>query len=88
MKLTLRKEEGKTVGWSFEAETKEESLMLGSIRNIEFFSMGDQCVQYDGMSEDAENKNHVKSIRYATKEQVKKDRDGYHQRLLEKYPKD
>lgn len=66
MKIELNKnKEGQTIGWSIIAETKEDKLILGSMRNIEFYSMGDECIAYDGMK--SSDDNYVLQLNYTTK---------------------
>lgn len=48
MKIDLFKHEGNTVGWQLVAENKEDQLRLGSIRNLQFFGLGDTAIEYAG----------------------------------------
>lgn len=48
MKIDLFKHEGNAVGWQIVAENKEDQLRLGSIRNLQFFGLGDTAIEYAG----------------------------------------
>lgn len=69
MKIELVKHEGKTVGWTIIAETTEDKLKLGTMRNMEFFGMDDNVVQYDGVSSenDEAGASYATKLHYATK---------------------
>jgi len=73
MKVILIEDEGKTVGWKVEAETTEDKLTLGSMRNLQFFGMNENSVEYIGReSEDTPEGEYVTSMSYATKAYDKK----------------
>lgn len=69
MKIELIKnDKGQTQGWSIIAENKEDKLTLGTMRNIEFFGMDDNAIEYNGMkSEDG----YAIKLNYATKAYIK-----------------
>lgn len=64
MKIELVKHEGKTVGWEIIAETTEDKLKLGAMRNIEFYGMNDDAINYDGVETEG---NYAVKLKYATK---------------------
>ena len=39
---------GYAIGWTLKGENKEEIGKLATIRNLQFFGMGETAVQYDG----------------------------------------
>jgi hypothetical protein len=84
MKIQLNKnEKGQTIGWSIIAESKEDKLTLGSMRNLEFFGSGDDVIKYDGMKSDPEDNNFVIQLNYATKA-YKKDKEAEFRASLNK----
>jgi hypothetical protein len=49
MKIALIKDsENKTIGYTIEGETKDEKLIVNSIRNMHFFGINDSEIVYDG----------------------------------------
>lgn len=49
MKIVLIKDsKNKTIGYTIEGETKDEKLIVNSIRNMHFFGMDDSRIVYDG----------------------------------------
>ena len=49
MKIALIKDsENKTIGYTIEGETKDEKLIVNSIRNMHFFGMDDSRIVYNG----------------------------------------
>lgn len=87
MKVNLIMEEGRTVGWTIEAENTEERLTLGSIRNLEFWGTGEQKVQYNGMAPFKDDDNYVQSVKYATKTYKDAQKQAFRDSLKEKYGK-
>lgn len=82
MKIELIKNEAnKTVGWKLVGETKEDKLRLGTIRNMEFFGLGDDVVEYDGITSDPENKNLVSEVRYATKRHCEEEKRKFMEKM-------
>lgn len=72
MKIELVKNDaGNTVGWQIIAETKQDKLRLGSMRNMLFFGFGDSVVEYDGWRADPKDKKYVQSLHFATKKHIK-----------------
>lgn len=69
MKIELVKHEGKTVGWTIIAETTEDKLTLGTMRNMEFFGMDENSVEYDGVSseDDETGASYALKLHYATR---------------------
>jgi hypothetical protein len=76
MKIELvRNESGKTVGWSIIGETKEDKLRLGSMRHLLFFGLGDNVVEYDGMTADPNDDDYVEKLHFATKGHIKEKKE-------------
>ena len=49
MKIVLIKDsKNKTIGYTIEGETKDEKLIVNSIRNMHFFGMDDSRIVYNG----------------------------------------
>lgn len=70
MKLILKKnKEGKTCGWTFEAETEDERLCLGTIRHYEFWGTGDDKPKYDGITTEGD---YVTTVSYKIPSQTDK----------------
>lgn len=89
MKITLIKDEkGHTCGWTITAENIDEKLILGSMRNLEFWGSDDDKVEYDGMTADPDNTNYVTSLKYATikhrREEFEKMGDEIEQQIQSK----
>ena len=85
MKVELIKNDtNKTVGWKLVAETKEDKLRLGTIRNMEFFGLNDTVITYDGMKTDPEDENYVVEVLYATKGHQKERKEAFRKMLEEK----
>ena len=59
MKVQLLQHNGETVGWRLVAETHEDKLRLGSIRNAQFFGLEDTSIVYAGRQGDD---NHVEAL--------------------------
>jgi hypothetical protein len=76
MKVTLTKVDGKTVGYQMEAESHEDNLILGSIRNMQFWGFNETSLKYDGMVEDPNKPNHVQSLKWAQKQHTSCYQDG------------
>jgi hypothetical protein len=79
MKLKLIKnEEKKTVGYTLEAETKEEKLTMGTLRNMFFWGDGDEKPVYDGHnSEEADEGHYVTKLHFVTKKYKKERNDKF-----------
>lgn len=59
MKVRLIKHNNLTVGWTIEGENEEEMRIVGSIRNMCFFGMGENAIKYAGV------KSYPRDERYA-----------------------
>lgn len=81
MKVILIRTEKKTVGWKIEAETTEDKLILGSMRNLQFFGMGKNKVSYGGMTLDPEDTDYVMSMEYTTEGYQQEQNDTMLNRL-------
>lgn len=49
MKIELKIIDDEVVGYDIIAETEEESLVMGNVRNLLFFGFDDTHIVYDGM---------------------------------------
>lgn len=89
MKIELtRDENGKTVGWSITGETREDKLRLGSMRNMLFFGMNDNFVEYDGMETDPNDRDYVLRLKFATRGYIKRKREEFRAQLEVEREKD
>lgn len=84
MKIELRRIDSKTVGWSIIAESIDDKLVLGSIRDKEFWGYEDTRIIYDGMKLDPDDRNYVKELKYVTKRQSILDRESFMDAILSK----
>lgn len=50
MKVSLIKKDGKTVGYEMQPETHEDKLILGSIRQMQFWGFDSTKLVYAGIS--------------------------------------
>lgn len=67
MKINLIKtKDGKLKGWEIIPEDREEKLVLGSIRNAEFWGYDDTHPKYDGIETSQDDKGHtyVEKLKY------------------------
>ena len=72
----------KTVGWTLTAETKEEQVMLGSIRHIEYWGREEEIPVYGGYTPDPENSRYVQTIIFSTKEHQHRVIDGLVEEII------
>jgi hypothetical protein len=86
MKIELiRNEEKEVVGWHIIAENKEERLILGSMRHVQFWGTDDSKIAYDGIeTEKATEGEYVTKIMYATEGHKRKRSEEFRKQLLEK----
>jgi len=71
MKIILIKDRNnKTCGWDLQAESTEDRLILGAIRNFQFFGTGDQVIKYDGMNTWSEDDNYIDTVKYRTVKEI------------------
>lgn len=76
MRIELIMHEGRTTGWNIIAETIEDKLTLGSMRQVEFWGTGEHRIEYDGMRTDPENDEYIASLHYATRAQKSRDKEA------------
>ncbi len=67
MKVELVKQNGKTVGWTLIAETTEDRLRLGSIRNMQFFGIKETAITYGGVMSWKEDTKYVQQLAWIQK---------------------
>jgi hypothetical protein len=77
----VKNEAGKTVGWTIIGETEEDKLRLGSMRNLLFFGMYDNVVEYDGMTSDPEDNDYVLKLHFATKGYIKEKKEKFRKEI-------
>ena len=64
-KIELKKIDNVVVGYDIVAETKEESLVMGNVRNLHFFGFDDTYIIYNGMlSGEGEEERLVKKLSF------------------------
>ena len=88
MKIILIKDnDGKTCGWTLQAESIDDRLTLGTIRDFHFWGNGDTKIEYDGYRAWDEDDNYVDSINYKTHKVVAEERTAMLNRIenLRKY---
>ena len=65
MKIELRQIDNEVVGYDIIAETKEDSLVMGNVRNLHFFGFDDTYIRYNGMlSGEGEEERLVKKLSF------------------------
>lgn len=65
MKIELKKIDNIVVGYDIIAETKEDSLVMGNVRNLHFFGFDDTYIRYNGMiSGEGEEERLVKKLSF------------------------
>jgi hypothetical protein len=71
----IRNEENKIIGWEMAPVTEEEQYIAGVIRDMEFFGMGDNHPEYNGLklidSEKGKVMGNIKSISWILKKYQK-----------------
>ena len=50
MHINLIKIDNKPIGWDLIPDTKEDKLILGSIRHLQFWGDGDEVIKYNGIN--------------------------------------
>ena len=45
----IKNEQGESIGWKLSPITEEEQLIVGTIRDLQFFGLGDTAVKYNGL---------------------------------------
>jgi len=50
MHINLIKVDNKTIGWDLIPDTKEDKLILGSIRHLQFYGLDDEVIKYNGIN--------------------------------------
>ena len=50
----IKNDAGQAIGWTITAETKEENVVVGTIRDLQFFGMDETAIKYDGRRETPE----------------------------------
>jgi len=77
----------KTVGWNLIAETIEEKLILGSVRNAHFWGDEENEIKYNGYLPDPNDNKYVGVIKYATDVYMKDQRNEFIDNLLKESDK-
>jgi hypothetical protein len=68
MLVELTKIDGQVVGYTIAAETEQDKLVLGSIRNMQFWGFDDTALEYAGVeSEDKEEGSYALKMHYIQK---------------------
>ena len=68
MKIALIKDsENKTIGYTIEGETKDEKLIVNSIRNMHFFGMDDSRIVYNGREKNPNEPEYVGKLIFKQK---------------------
>jgi hypothetical protein len=68
MRIELVKDESNhTAGWTIIGENEDEKRTLGSMRNLLFWGLKENVVEYDGMSADPDDPNYVAKLHFATR---------------------
>ena len=49
MVTIIKNEQGESIGWKFSPVTEEEQLIVGTIRNLQFFGLGETYPSYNGL---------------------------------------
>jgi len=75
MRVELTKdEEGKAIGYKLLPDNVDDKKVLGSIRNMHFWGLGDKVIKYDGITDEdieEEQKSYVTSIKFIQKKHQK-----------------
>jgi hypothetical protein len=45
----IKNEKGESIGWKLSPVTEEEQLLVGTIRDLQFFGLGETAIKYDGL---------------------------------------
>jgi hypothetical protein len=71
MVTLIKNEEGKSIGWKFSPITDEEQLLVGTIRDLQFFGLGDTSIKYNGLEliepENGKEIGNIKSVSWIQK---------------------
>lgn len=62
MKVRLIKHNNLTIGWTIEGENEEEMRIVGSIRNMCFFGMGENAIKYAGVKPFPPDERYAKAV--------------------------
>jgi len=88
MKIILIKDSNnKTCGWNLQAESVDDRLILGTIRNFNFFGTGDQVIKYDGIKTWSEDDDYVDTVMYRTVKEIDVAKTAMFERLENSRPK-
>ena len=88
MKIILIKNtEGKTCGWNLQAESVDDRLILGTIRNFNFFGTDNQVIKYDGIKTWPEDDDYVDTVMYRTVKEIDAAKVAMFERLENSRPK-
>lgn len=73
MKIELIKHEDEVIGWDILPESIEDRYILNQMRNMEYFGLGDDSIEYAGRKSETLHVNgrdihFVSVLRYRTKE--------------------
>ena len=49
MRIEITKKDGQSVGWHIVADSLEDQKILGTMRNLQFWGLGDTVIRYDGI---------------------------------------
>ena len=49
MHIEITKKNGQSVGWDIVADSLEDQKILGTMRDLQFWGLGDTVIRYDGM---------------------------------------
>jgi hypothetical protein len=66
MRVEIKRNDGKAIGWSITAETEEEKQTLNIMRDLIFWGLDDDVVDYAGRIDD-ESKENIQSLHWVKK---------------------
>ena len=66
MKVEIKKIDGKSVGWNIIAETEEDKKTLNIMRDLQFWGLGEDVIQYAGRTDD-ESEQNVQALHWIKK---------------------
>jgi hypothetical protein len=67
MQVKLIRKDGKVVGWTLIAENEQDRLVMGSIRNMQFFGMNDTAIKYAGVTTWSEDERYAQQMAWVQK---------------------
>lgn len=75
MKVELIKVDGKPVGWTITAENEEDNRTLNTMRDLQFWGLDDESVDYAGRIDDSDSDN-VKTLLWIQKKHKSKRKEA------------